>query len=1082
VLSRKSFLLAALAATLAFVYAPRVAAQATFGSIIGVITDPSGATVPNASVTVTDQNTGLEKTAVSNSRGEYEVTHLNFGTYTVKVAAAGFVPFEHRDLVLESQQTARVDVPLEVSSPQSTVTVTAGSPVIETDSPTISSVKSARQLRDLPLNTLNTVLLNDFLFFTPTGYQSVGSKFDMGGARATQLYYNIDGISANSPAFGVQNSSVEPSVESIAEMKFNTVDNKAEYSLVTNVTAVTKSGQNTIHGRLFEQNTNTALNARSFFASSVGQNIINDFGASVGGPIRRNKAFYFGTYEGFRQRIPAALAPSLPTALMRSGNFSELLAGSRPTVITNPYTGQPFPGNIIPGSMLDSAAIKWQQQFFPSPNFGPPNLTVANFRGTYPQQTTQDKIDARVDYYFSPRHTVYGRYSYTRLHPHAIDSGVPPENAGYRVNTRTGHLAAISDTWTISPNLVNEFKVGYTRGSNPREGELSGQAIIDALGIHGVPPQPMSIHNIPTVSISNFQTIVQVAGEVPTENTFQALDQVTWIRGSHTLKTGAEFRPQQSNDYVYPSFGSYTFTNRFTGYSYSDFLLGLPQNTSLTYQRPSTATRYWYLSMFIQDDWKVSSKLTLSYGLRYEYDKPPVDAFDVVSTFDPHTGSIVVPNQKVLQQQVNPLFPPQIPIITADQAGYPQRPLRTASKLDFQPRFGFAYRPFDDKTVIRGGYGIYYDALGGDLFSLLSGGPFGLTESFTNTFAAGQPALTFQNPFLGTGATGAVNMNATTLHVLDPRVQQMNFTVERTIASNTGIRLSYIHTLSTRLLYAININQPPASTTPFTQSRRPYPLFNNILLYQNGGTQSYNAFSTELNHRYNRGLEFNAAWTWAKNLTDADEFGRTQGGPTIENSYNRVRQRGDAQYSPRHRIYGTTIWELPFGKSRRWLNNGGVSDWILGGWQLSATYAWQTGSYLTPTFSGSDPSNTNTIGGIPDRISDGNLPADQRSIVHWFDGSAFVAPPNGRFGNAGTGILIGPSRQTGNLGAFKTFRPIERMSVRVQATFTNVLNHPNFNDPNLNISAPASVGTITSVQTRDFGGPRSGLLAIFVTF
>jgi hypothetical protein len=1083
-LVRNIVYLALLIGTLVFLSVRVADAQATFGTITGVVTDPSGAAVPKATVTIRNQDTGFTRTVSTDSRGEYEVTHLNAGRYSVAAEAAGFRKFEHTDLALESLQTARIDVRLEVGTSTSAITVSAGTPVIETDSPVISDLKTARELRDLPLNTLNTVLLNDFLFFTPTGYQSAGSKFSMGGARATQLYYNIDGISANSPAFGVQNSAVEPSVESIAEMKFNMVDNKAEYSLVTNVIAITKSGQNTFHGRLFEQNSNTALNARSFFAANVGQNIINDFGASVGGPIKRNKMFFFATYEAFRQRVPAILAPSVPTVPMRSGDFSQLLTGPQPTVIKDPYTGLPFPGNVIPPSMLDPAALKWQQLFFPPPNFGPPNLTVANFRQTSPQQTTQDKGDGRLDYYFSPQQTLYARFSYSRLQPHAIDSGVPPEYAGYRINVRTGLLAALSDTWTISPRLINEFKLGFSRGANPREGELSGQKLVDQLGLQGIPRQPESLHNIPTVSISNFQTIFQVAGEIPAENTFQGINQTTYIHGGHTIKTGIEYRPQQSNDFVFPSFGSFSFTNRFTGYSYADFLLGLPQSTSLTYARPSTATRYWFLSGFLQDDWKVSSRLTLSYGLRYEYDTAPVDAFDTVSNFDTRTGSIVVPNETVLTKNVNPLFPSQIPIITAAQAGFPERALRESSRSDFQPRFGFAYRPFsNNKTVVRGGYGIYYDELGGDLFTAMYGGPFGLTEAFTNAISGGRSLLTFQQPFLGTGAIGAVNMNATSVHMKDPRVQQWNLTVERSLTNNLGLRLSYIRTLSTQLLYGTNINQPPASTIPFSQNRRPYPLFNNVILYQNGGTQSYNALSTEVKQHFGKGLQFEAAWTWSKNLTDADDSsGRTEGGPTIENSYNRVRQRGNALYSPRHRIFGTAIWQIPVGKGRQFLNRGAWPDWILGGWQLSATYDWQTGDFLTPSFSGSDPSNTNTIGGIPDRIGDGNLPSDQRTLTRWFDASAFVVPPAGRFGNAGTGILVGPRRQAGNLGLFKTFQLTERISVRLQGTFTNVLNHPNFNDPNLNISAPGSVGRISSAQTRDYGGPRSGMLAAFFDF
>ena len=1082
---RKLIYIVLLGGVLALLLVPAARAQATFGSITGVVKDQSGALVPNAAVTIRNQDTGFTRSVTSNSRGEYEVTHLNTGTYTVTAEAAGFRNFEHTNLVLESLQTARIDVVLEVGSSSSEVTVSAGTPVIETDSPVISDLKTSRDLLDLPLNTLNTMLLNDFLFFTPTGYQSSGSKFEMGGARATQLYYNIDGISANSPAFGVQNSAVEPSVDSIAEMKFNMVENKAEYSMVTNVIAITKSGQNTFHGRLFEQNTNRALTARSFFAPTVGQNIINDFGASLGGPIKRNKAFFFGTYEGFRQRVPAVFTPSVPTNLMRSGDFSQLLTGTSPTIIKNPYTGVPFSNNVIPQSMLDAAALKWQQLFFPPANFGPPNLTMSNFRGSAPQQTTQDKGDGRMDYYFSSQHTVYGRFSYSRLQPHAIDSGVPPQYAGYRINVRTGLLAALSDTWTISPQLINEFKVGFTRGANPREGELSGQTLVNELGIQGIPPQPESIHNIPSVSITNFQNIFQVAGEVPTENTFQGIDQVTYIRGGHTFKAGMEYRPQQSNDFVYPSFGSFTFSNRFSGYSYSDFLLGLPQATSLTYARPSKATRYWFLSGFLQDDWKVSGRLTLSYGLRYEYDKAPVDTFDTVSNFDMRTGSIVVPNQTVLSKNINPLFPKQIPILTASQAGFPSRSLRESSTTDLQPRFGFAYRPFtNNKTVIRGGYGIYYDELAGDLAStVLYGGPFGLTQSFTNSITGTSPLLTFERPFLGAGAVGAVNLTATSLHMADPRVQQWNLTVERSLTNSMGLRLSYIRTLSTQLVYGTNINEPVASTVPFNQNRRPYPLYNNITLYQNGGTQSYNALSTEVRQHFTRGIQFESAWTWAKNLTDDDDSGGlTEGGFTIENSYNRVRQRGNALYSPRHRIYGTVIWEIPVGKSRRFMNRKGLADWILGGWQLSATYDWQTGNFLTPAYSGIDASNTNTIGGIPDRIGDGNLPASQRSLTRWFDTTAFVAPPNGRFGNSGSGIIVGPRRQAGNLGLFKSFHPTEKTSFRLQGTFTNVLNHPNFADPNLNISIPASAGRITAVQIRDFGGPRAGVIAAFFDF
>ena len=251
----------------------------------------------------------------------------------------------------------------------------------------------------------------------------------------------------------------------------------------------------------------------------------------------------------------------------------------------------------------------------------------------------------------------------------------------------------------------------------------------------------------------------------------------------------------------------------------------------------------------------------------------------------------------------------------------------------------------------------------------------------------------------------------------------------------------------------------------------------------NGGNQIYHALSTEVERRWERGLAFQFAWTWAKNLADVDEAtGRTEGGPTLEDAFNRSRERGDVQFNPRQRFLSNILWELPFGAGRRFLNQTGVVDWVLGGWQLSGIYNYQTGEFLTPTFAGSDPSNTQVFGGVPDRIANGNLPDDQRSIDRWFDASAFAVPPNGRFGNTGRGIIIGPNRQAMNLGAFKSFRINERASVRFQATFTNVLNHPNFGNPNLSISAPAAVGTIRSTQIRDSSDARQGLIGIRIDF
>jgi hypothetical protein len=271
---------------------------------------------------------------------------------------------------------------------------------------------------------------------------------------------------------------------------------------------------------------------------------------------------------------------------------------------------------------------------------------------------------------------------------------------------------------------------------------------------------------------------------------------------------------------------------------------------------------------------------------------------------------------------------------------------------------------------------------------------------------------------------------------------------------------------------------PAPSTVPFSQNRRPYPLFRNIVMRENGGDQTFHALSTQVERKWQRGLSFMGAWTWSKSLTDVDETGGVEGGTTIENAFNRARERGDAQYTPRHRFISTVIWELPVGRGKRLLANGGALAAVVGGWQLSGSYIAQTGEFLTPTFAGSDPSNTQTVGGIPDRIGNGNLPSGERTIDRWFDASAFAAPPvnAGRFGNSGRGILIGPGRQIASAAMFKSIPVRERMFFRIQISFTNLFNRANFDIPALNISAPNAVGTSRAIQTRDLAGPRNGLI------
>jgi len=1069
--------------------------QATFGTITGRVSDTSGAIVPGAEIKVVNQATNISRTVSSDAFGNYEATHLNPGLYTVTAEAPGFKRSVHREILLEALATVRIDIRLEVGEVSAEVTVTAAAPVVESETSTISQVRPSRQLLELPLNIIGSVApLYQFTVLTPTAAEGGGSLRSFAGGRGTQTFFNIDGISSNSIVYGNQESTLQPAIESMQEVKVEFVNNKAEFADPGRLTVITRSGGNEFHGSAFWHLLHSALAARQFFAPTRGaidpvtgkelysqQNI---FGGSLGGRMRRDRAFFFVAYEDNYDPTPGAVSANVPTVKMRRGDFSELLALARPITIQNPFTGQPFPGNIIPAALHNSAALKAQERLYPLPNFGPPELTVANFRGSFPRNSRADKVNSRVDYLFSEKHTVYARFGFTRTLSNALAGGFLPADfiGGHARTLNRSPQGLISSTYTIGPNLINETKIGVARHYVTTGGPVSGQELIDFLGIQGLKRQPPEERASPNITITGFQGISWSGDNRRVDNIYQFIDQLTWIKGRHTLKTGFEFRPNQYNGPARPGFGVYSFTNRYTGYAYSDFLLGLPTTTQREQERPLLYARFRDVSGFLQDDFKVSTRLTLNLGLRYDYNSPQVDKFDIISTFDPATGKLVVPNESALRY-IHPLFPKEVPIVTAQQAGY-SRGLRNPDRNNFNPRVGFAFRPWANaRTVVRGGYGVFIDELTADIFAafLVRHGPFNFNEGFTNAIQGGVPLLTFDRPFLAMGTRlGALDVRGMDRNLRNPYVQQWNFTLEQQLGFNTGARLSYIGTKTTRVTYRRNINQPLPSLVPFSQARRPYPLYRDILFSESAGNQSYHSLSLSVERKMQRGLYFQGAYTLAKNLTDTEDS--SEGGPTLENAYNRSGWRGDSQYVPRHRLLGNLIWELPVGRGKRLLNRSGVLDWVLGGWQTSATYIAQTGEYFTPTFSGVDTSNTNVIGGVADRIGNGNLPDDQRTIDRWFDASAFAVPPMGRFGNAGRGVLIGPGRHALSLGLFKRYRVTEGRAVRVQCTATNAFNHPNFGNPNLNISVPTAVGQIRSVQSRDFGGPRVVMLGVRFEF
>jgi len=1067
-----------------------IAGQTTFGSITGTITDPSGAVIFGANVTIINEGTGVERRVVTTEAGVFNVSDLSVGTYRVRIAAAGFRTQERTGLVLNANQVISVDMQMAVGSAATeSIQVTGAAPVIDTETGTLSYVKTSRDLLQLPLVARTA---GDFGFYGYTysnpGVSKVAGQSNpaVNGMRILDTAPSMDGIVVMAYLTGVGGGPVQPSLEGIEQVNIELAGTQAEFAKSTNFTVVTKSGTNQFHGGGFWDYNGNELNARNFFSATVPFRVYHDFAASLGGPIRKNKTFFFLDYEGSREAASTVVVGNTPLPEWRNGDFSGLS-----TTVKDPTTGLPFPGNMVPQSRMSPVSLKAQTYFYPLPNYGPPGLQSGNWRGLEPGQTGFthfDNFDVRVDHNLGSKDLIYARASYRRLPVAAYDQNLPPDGVLDQIrNTRS---AVASWTHNLSPSVLNEFRAGMARMLNFYQPDLVGLNIIQNLGIQGVGVgQPL--HDVPAITITGVTTTDMAdTHTLNVDTNFEYTDNLSVNHGSHFMKFGFDAIRDQLSKESWPDsiYGSYNFTGAYSGFGYADFLLGIPQTTSLTVPTPKSYLRGTIWSAYAQDQFKVSRRLTLNYGIRWELPAPYYDRFDNTYSFDRANGSLVVPNNALAH--VNPLYPKNIPIITASQAGYPSSSLLNTNGLNFYPRFGFAYRPFDnDMTVVRGGYGIYGNTVYGSAANSMIGGPYSGSQTFTNSFANGSPLFAFPDPFLANGATSTQNVIGVNPNLRVPYSQQFNLTVERQIGQ-IGLRVAYIGTRTVNLIYAANINQPPASTIPFTTSRRIYPVYNTVTWYDNGGTQQYNALQVSASKTYGNNLFFNTGWTWAKDLTDTQNNGSSFSGPTIQDAYNRRADKGDDVLTRPHRVYINAIYSLPVGKGQRFLGNASrLADALLGGWSTSWVSEMESGQYYTPTFSGFDPSNTNNFGPAsssnfvarPDRIASGELSSGQ-SITHFFDVSAFIIPGCpaanpvcsnpanvGRFGNSGVNILRGPKNINFDFSAMKYFPINERLRLQFRMMATDVFNHPNFSNPAANISSPGTVGQITSTFSEQIG-------------
>lgn len=997
-----------------------IKAQSTFGAIVGTVRDPSGATVPQAHIVVTYSNENISKEVTSDTSGNYEALNLQPGRYSVKVNASGFQEETVSDLQLAARQTNRVDLTLQVGAATQSVNVEGQAGVIDSETDTISSGYGSEKILELPANLRASQDTSPYFLLTtlPGVQQDSGNDnyLSIQGGLPNQSESSIDGISSqnvrsNRPLFDIY-----PSTENIAEMKVSGVGNTAEYGSAGDITTITKSGTNIYHGSAVWYFQNSDLDATPYGSTTKPEKNVNDYAFSLGGPVfipkiyhGKDKTFFFADYEGLDYPRTTTTQNEVPTVAEKNGNFS-----AEGVTITDPTTGLPFANNTIPGSRISPIAQKILGTFYPDPNTGDTTVShAANWTVNKAADIASKQFDIRGDHYLTSTQSLFGRFSWknaTQLSPNGLLQPTTDQTQQDRSLVGSYNIA-------IRPNLLNEFRVGFTQDSPGSNFSFNGKAFEASLGFVGLPSTPFN--GLPDISFNNYSGLnVGRVEDTEIYRTFQINNNTTWNHGRHTVKFGVDIRWLRSKTGLgfigADNYGNSSFTGAFTGNDFADFLLGLPVQTSYGNVQHDNDGRNQRYQAFVQDSFRITPRLTLEYGIRWDYNPPFVDQYGNTGNFDPSvplTGKVVYPSNgaNLLAPELliatnacpgTPNLPapgpgisgvPCTPYVTA-QADNLGNGLRKVYKYNFAPRFGFAFRPFTNgNTVIRGGFGIYESPVLGATFYSLTGTAQTDVREFNNISPTGAPI--FQWPNVTTGGSGVITSDAygtsyfgtaNSINYKNPYMEQWNLSIDRNIGFNTGLRISYIGSHSVQLGFAQNLNQSAYSTTYYAEqplTNRPFPYWDRIENRDSGATASYNSLQIEMNHRYKSGLSFTGAYTLAKNLSDTGSdptsFGGETGNGRIMDAYNRDANWGNVYGTRRHRFVGTALYELPFGRGRTFLNNtNGLVNGVLGGWHVSTILVLQTGDYETPYFDGGDPSGTGS--GFyrdqrPDRVEAGCL-------------------------------------------------------------------------------------------------------------
>ena len=1137
-------------------------AQSTFGSIRGTAQDSSGGVLPDAEVTLHSDDQNTDRVVKTDGAGNYLIENVLAGKYSIRAKRDGFADTTVSGITLAARQDLRLILTMAIAAQATTVEVTSAANQINTEDAVLGDSKGTSQIGQLPLNFRAATTSPLAALTTSANVQTDNQgNVAVGGATSNMVGYSVDGISTVNVFTSAAGTNPYPSAEGIAELKVTAFNNNAEFSQVGDVTFTTKGGTNQYHGTLFEYLQNDAFDANVYSFAEKAPKRFNTFGGSVGGPVSiphlyngHDKTFFFFDYEGNRRRTSEPEQYTVPSALDRMGNLNDLVSAfptygdvgangqpaNTPLPLNNPFTGQPYTNNTIPQGSISPFATTLLNTYYPLPNI--PNAAVGNvnYQTLVSTPSNTDGVDARIDQVINSRQQVYARLNRKNLLVNVVNPLLPND-----VDSEHDRSFLVSHNYVINSRLVNEFRYGFTDSILSPNFAIEGAAALQGLGIQVGGAQGVNVSNHPTDQ--GFPTIVFSDGTNftpigrdhvgPTQSTTKQLaDNITYNRGRHTFRAGVDVRwvrfavPEietPSDDYGLFTFNQLAFTNS----SFGDFLLGAPNTTYFAVTGPRDNAGGHQIGIYGQDQWQLNDRLTLSYGLRWEYLPPFVDKNGIQANFDPNysgpgangQGAIVVNNILLNGLKPAPDFLASFnacglaginpnynaatctPVVTNGQDHLPQG-LRQTYMRNFDPRISIAFRPFrDNKTVIRAGFGIFTVTALGQLQNNNESNPQASVNTWLNNPSGSAtspngvrvPQFTFpQVDPSGAGFQfgGGELEQATDPHYRDSQSAQWNVTVERELTPNTSARVSYVGMNSYRLNVTENLNQTIPSTQPYNPAAVPFPNWGVIFNTANLGGQNYQALELEATHKMSRGLSYQANYAWTHNISDAQGDaptafqGETRYGLADLNHFDIRANRGNVEGTRQHRLLVTGTYELPFGKGRQWLNsNSAIVDGFLGGWNLNTISLLESGPYLTPT-DGVNFDQTNTEPSLdgsivrPDRV--GNPVPAHRSAANYFNINAFAHTPlnAGRVGNAGVGSLEAPGTIAVSGGLAKLIAVREGWRLRFESTFTNVLNRTNFAPPATNISNPGAFGVLTAAQTSENAGNRTGQLALRVEF